>query len=71
VRCPTLIVHGREDPIPLSASEAVTRALPDARLVALDDSGHVPYVEAPDDLFGAVRDFLQQTAARTTLLTRT
>jgi proline iminopeptidase len=71
VRCPTLIVHGREDPIPLAASEAVTRALPDARLVALDDSGHVPYVEAPDDLFGAVRDFLQQTAARTTLLTRT
>ena len=55
----------------LAASEAVTRALPDARLVALDDSGHVPYVEAPDDLFGAVRDFLQQTAARTTLLTRT
>lgn len=71
VRCPTLVVHGREDPIPLSASEAVARALPDARLVPLDGSGHVPYVEAPGELFAAVRDFLRETAERTTLLTRT
>jgi proline iminopeptidase len=71
VRCPTLIVHGREDPIPVSSSEVLARALPDARLVALDESGHVPYVEAPAELFRAVRDFLQGTAARTTLLTRT
>lgn len=70
VRCPTLVAHGREDPIPLSASEAVVRALPNATLVALDDSGHVPYVEAPDALFGAVRDFLQETASHTSLLTR-
>jgi proline iminopeptidase len=70
VRCPTLVVHGRDDPIPLSASEAVARALPDARLTALDGSGHVPYVEAPDALFRAIRGFLRETASRTTLLTR-
>ena len=70
VRCPTLVAHGREDPIPLSASETVVRALPNATLVALDDSGHVPYVEAPDALFSAVRGFLQETASRTSLLTR-
>jgi proline iminopeptidase len=71
VRCPTLVVHGQADPIPVSASEALVRALPDARLVVLEESGHVPYVEAPEELFSAVRDFLQETAARTTLLTRT
>jgi proline iminopeptidase len=71
VRCPALVVHGKEDPIPVSASEALVRALPDARLVAVDESGHVPYVEAPAELFRAVRDFLQETAARTSLLTRT
>ncbi len=71
VRCPALVVHGREDPIPLAASEAVARALPDARLVPLDGSGHVPYVEAPQALFGAVRAFLRETAERTSLLTRT
>jgi proline iminopeptidase len=70
VRCPTLIAHGREDPIPLSASEALARALPDARLVVLEGSGHVPYVEAPDELFRAVRGFLQETASHISLLTR-
>lgn len=62
VRCPALIVHGREDPIPLASSELAARAMPDARLVALDDSGHVPYVEAPDALFAAIRSFLDETA---------
>jgi proline iminopeptidase len=61
VTCPTLIVHGREDPIPLASSEAAARALPHARLVVLDGSGHVPYVEAPDTLFGAIRYFLDET----------
>jgi pimeloyl-ACP methyl ester carboxylesterase len=70
VRCPTLIAHGREDPIPLPASEALVRALPDARLVVLDGSGHVPYVEAPDELFRAVRGFLRETASHISLLTR-
>ena len=60
VAIPSLIVHGREDPIPLDSSKAAARAL-GARLVVLDDCGHVPYVEQPQSLFGAVRDFLTQT----------
>ena len=65
VRAPTLIVHGRQDPIPLAASEAVARSLPDAKLVVLDDCGHVPYVEAPVRLFEAIRRFLDDTASVT------
>ena len=60
VRVPTLIVHGRQDPIPLESSEAAARALR-ARLVVLDHSGHVPYVEQPDALFRAIRSFLAHT----------
>lgn len=63
VRCPTLVIHGRQDPIPLESSEGATRALPNARLVVIDDSGHVPYVEAPDVLFAAIRRFLDETAS--------
>ena len=59
VGVPALIVHGREDPIPLASSEGAARAL-GARLVVLDHCGHVPYVEQPQSLFGAVRDFLTQ-----------
>ena len=57
VDCPALIVHGREDPIPLASSERVARAL-GAELVVLADCGHVPYVERPEELFTAVSRFL-------------
>jgi proline iminopeptidase len=60
VAIPALIVHGREDPIPLESSEAAASAL-GARLVVLDDCGHVPYVEQPQSLFDAVREFLTRT----------
>jgi proline iminopeptidase len=53
---PTLVVHGRQDPIPLASSEAVARAA-GAELVVLDDCGHVPYVEQPEGLFDAIRAF--------------
>jgi proline iminopeptidase len=65
VHIPTLIVHGRQDPIPLASSESLARALPDARLVVLEDSGHVPYVEAPDGLFAAMEQFLSRTESLT------
>ncbi len=65
VTIPTLIVHGRQDPIPLASSEALARALPDARLVVLENSGHVPYVEAPDALFPAIERFLSDTESLT------
>jgi proline iminopeptidase len=60
VSVPTLIVHGRQDPIPLASSEAAARAL-HAQLVVLEGSGHVPYVEQPEALFGAIRAFLAKS----------
>jgi len=56
----SLVVHGREDPIPLASSEAGARAL-GARLVVLEDWGHVPYGEQPAALFAALGDFLAET----------
>ena len=60
VACPTLLVHGREDPIPLASSEAAAAAIPGARLRVLDRCGHVPYVEQPEALFAAVLPFLAE-----------
>jgi len=57
VSVPALIVHGREDPIPLASSAAAAEAL-GAELVVLDHCGHVPYVEQPDALFRAIERFL-------------
>jgi proline iminopeptidase len=56
VRARSIIVHGRQDPIPLVSSERAA-ALMGARLVAIDDCGHVPYVEKPAQLFAALDTF--------------
>jgi proline iminopeptidase len=60
LRIPSLVVHGRQDPIPLASAMAVAEAL-SAHTSWLDDCGHVPYVEQPRPLFAAVRDFLYDT----------
>jgi pimeloyl-ACP methyl ester carboxylesterase len=46
LRIPTLIVAGRDDPIPLDATEE-TAYLLDAELHVFDASGHCPHVEEP------------------------
>lgn len=57
IRTEALVVHGAQDPIPLDSSAAIARVL-GARLVVLDDCGHVPYVEQRDALFTVLREFL-------------
>jgi proline iminopeptidase len=56
---PSLILHGRQDPIPLASSEAAARAM-GAELVIIDDCGHVPYVEQPAALFPPIDSFLRK-----------
>lgn len=58
---PTLWVHGWADPIPVDSTLAGARAVR-GRCVVLEASGHVPYVEQPDALFGAIQQFLQDTS---------
>ena len=58
LQLPTLIVHGRQDPIPFEASEEWCQHLPCAQLVLLENVGHMPWLEAPSALFGSVNKFL-------------
>ncbi len=60
VHVPAVVIHGRQDPIPLASSTAAARAL-GAELIPIDRSGHVPYVEQPDALFSAIRSFLDDS----------
>lgn len=62
VKCPSLVVHGSEDPIPAESSREIAAAL-GARFVLLEGSGHVPYVERPERLFPALVNFLDETDA--------
>jgi proline iminopeptidase len=60
IKTPSIIVHGRDDPIPLASSLEAARAL-GTDLVVLDECGHVPYVEQPEGLFAALDPFLDET----------
>jgi proline iminopeptidase len=60
IKVPSIIIHGRDDPIPLASSVEAVRAL-GTNLVVLDECGHVPYVEQPEGLFAALDPFLDET----------
>ena len=56
---PILVIHGRKD---RSAAYGGGRdwalRLPDARLVTVDNAAHVPWIEDPGTVFGAIETFL-------------
>ncbi len=57
---PTLVVHGRCDPIPLSSSEQIAFLL-GARLEIFEDSGHMPFFEECDRFAAIVDEFLPRS----------
>jgi pimeloyl-ACP methyl ester carboxylesterase len=58
VRVPVLVVWGAADRIyPPEHGEAFAKAIPGARLVVLEEAGHLPQLEAPRALLDAVLDF--------------
>ena len=55
----TLIVWGRQDPIvPLSAGEVYHRSIEGSRLAVIEDCGHRPEIEKPDEFVELVEEFL-------------
>jgi proline iminopeptidase len=60
IKIPSIIVSGRDDPIPLASSSEAANAL-GTNLVVLDECGHVPYVEQPQGLFKALDPFLDES----------
>jgi proline iminopeptidase len=60
IKIPSIVIHGRDDPIPLASTVEAARAL-GTNLVVLDECGHVPYVEQPQRLFAALDPFLDET----------
>jgi len=59
VKAPALVIHGTADVIPGKASEAWAGALPNARLLLIEKSGHMPQFEQPEIFFRAVETFLK------------
>lgn len=63
VRCPVLILAGKEDPItPLHLAEEIHRSLPDGvgTLLAYDGCGHGAFRDNPELVYADIRSFLKE-----------
>ena len=61
VKAPVLVIHGASDVIPQRGSEFYASAYPNARLLVIQNAGHIAHVETPDIFFAAVETFLKGT----------
>jgi proline iminopeptidase len=57
---PTLVIHGEQDPLPLPLAEPRVKSyiLPNAQVVLVPASGHMPFWEAPQRFFSLIESFL-------------
>ncbi|WP_189090045.1 alpha/beta fold hydrolase [Deinococcus ruber] len=61
VGTPMLVLAGRHDrTCPPEASEVTAAGVPGAQLHVFENSGHMPFVEQPDEFLMVVRGFLQR-----------
>lgn len=59
LRCPTMLIHGGKDAVvPLTCSQAAASALPQGRLRVVQDTGHWPNRERPNEFNAYVREFV-------------
>jgi pimeloyl-ACP methyl ester carboxylesterase len=65
VGVPTLFIWGERDRlISVDAGEEAVRRLPGSELIVLDDCGHNPQMECPDEFSGAALAFARMLGAR-------
>lgn len=61
IRCPTLVIVGREDVIsPPDEMRRMAEAIPNARLVEIADAGHLTPMEQPAAVSAAIEAFLAE-----------
>jgi pimeloyl-ACP methyl ester carboxylesterase len=59
VKAPVLTIHGMKDRnAPYGGGREWARLSPCARLLTIADAAHVPWIEAPEIVFGAIETFL-------------
>ena len=61
VECPVLVVAGRHDALTAwPQAERIARRLPDAEVVVLEHSGHMPWIDEPEVFFPTVTGWLER-----------
>lgn len=58
IECPTLIIHGDHDTVPLEAAQKIHQHIKNSHYVIFKNCGHYPFIESPAEFFRTVKDFL-------------
>jgi proline iminopeptidase len=58
VEVPRLVVHGAQDNVPFGASREWVAGQKNARLLVVDEAGHWPHYEQPEEVLSAIAMFL-------------
>jgi proline iminopeptidase len=64
IRCPTLVLHGDSDPMPVSYAERIHQSIAGSELVIAKDSGHWLFVDATETFTSSVNSFLARVQDR-------
>ncbi|MDW3648823.1 MAG: alpha/beta hydrolase [Bacteroidia bacterium] len=60
IKAPTLLMHGKEDLIPLSSLQLYRENIPHAELIEIEGAGHFPFVEKPRLFSNAIAGFFEK-----------
>jgi pimeloyl-ACP methyl ester carboxylesterase len=58
ISAPTLVIHAREDPIPVQGGRYLADHIPGARLFEVEGSDHVPWFTDSDEIASEIEEFL-------------
>jgi proline iminopeptidase len=58
VSAPVLIIYGYQDFEPITQAYVLRERMPQAQICFLNECGHVPWLECPEEFYRAVRTFL-------------
>jgi pimeloyl-ACP methyl ester carboxylesterase len=58
ITAPTLVIHARDEVVPLQEGQYIADHIPGARLLEVDGNDHVPWLADPDKILTVVEQFL-------------
>jgi class 3 adenylate cyclase len=58
ITAPTLVVHARNDPMPVQFGRYLADHIPRARMLEIEGVDHAPWLTEPDKILGAIEEFL-------------
>ena len=63
ITCPTLVVHGERDPVPVASSSGIADAIPQGELAVVSGANHYGFLERPEIVLAVVEPFLAAHAS--------